>query len=81
MVRHLRALARRGLGGADVHAPVHQGRVDADDLDPALARQGQELTEQYPELTQVRLLFSAACWLVEQGIRDGDVRVAEFATR
>jgi hypothetical protein len=45
------------------------------------ARQGQELTEQYPELTQVRLLFSAACWLVEQGIRDGDVRVAEFATR
>jgi len=40
VVRHGGALVGRGLGGANVHAPVHQGRVHADDLDrPALFAQ------------------------------------------
>jgi hypothetical protein len=32
VVRHGRALGRRGLGGADVQAAIDQGRVDADDF-------------------------------------------------
>ncbi len=33
VVRHGGKLVGRGLGGADVHAAVDQGRIDADDLD------------------------------------------------
>ncbi|MBL9102147.1 MAG: HD domain-containing protein [Myxococcales bacterium] len=54
--------------------------ITAADVMQKHAHQGAQLTEQYPELVQVRLLFSDACWIVEQGIRDGDVRVAEVAT-
>ena len=33
VVRHAGQLSRRRLGRADVHAPVHQRRIDADDFD------------------------------------------------
>ena len=34
VVRHQGKLLRSGLGGADVHAPVHQGGIDADEFSP-----------------------------------------------
>ena len=41
VVRHRSQLAGAGLGGADVHAAVHQRRVHADDLDRVRARNRQ----------------------------------------
>ena len=41
VVRHTGQLCRRGFGGANVHAPVHQGGVNADDLHADLRRYGK----------------------------------------
>jgi hypothetical protein len=41
VVRHRRPLGRSRLGGADVHAAVHQGRIDADDFHRPALRNGQ----------------------------------------
>ena len=38
-MRHSRPLGVRGLGGADIHAPVHEHRVDRDDLGAERLRQ------------------------------------------
>jgi 5'-deoxynucleotidase YfbR-like HD superfamily hydrolase len=58
-----RALAAMDLAAADVYEKH--------------ATQGAQLAKQYPEMVEVRRLFSAACELVEQAIRCGEMTVAE----
>lgn len=58
-----RALAAMDLAAADVHEKH--------------ATQGAQLAKQYPEMAEVRRLFAAACELVEQAIRCGEMTVAE----
>ena len=41
VMRRLGEFQRRRLGRADVHVPVHQGRIDTDDLNRPARRDGQ----------------------------------------
>lgn len=51
--------------------------LTAGDVRDKHERQGAQLAEQYPELVSVRRLFDSACAIVEGGIENGDVHVAE----
>lgn len=57
------ALRALGLTASDVHVKH--------------AQQGEQLASQYPEMADARHLFDAACGLIEEGIKQGVVRVAE----
>ena len=81
VVRHLGALGSAGLGGADVHAAVDEGRIDADDLHRPLARHGARKGHRHRRLAAGRGPGQAQCLRCHSVCRCTSVQATSVVAR